>query len=30
MDFSSWMGDLDLGEMFLNFPLDVHLCLIVV
>lgn len=24
-DFNSWMGGLDLGEMFLNFPLDVAL-----
>jgi hypothetical protein len=22
---SSWMGDIDIGEMFLNFPLDKHL-----
>jgi hypothetical protein len=25
MDSESWMGDLDLGEMFHNFPLDIHL-----
>jgi hypothetical protein len=25
MDSESWMGDLDLGEMFHNFPLDVEL-----
>ncbi len=25
MDFESWMGDLDLGDVFLNFPLDVKL-----
>ena len=25
MDSDSWMGDLDLGDMFLNFPLDVNL-----
>jgi hypothetical protein len=25
MDTESWMGDLDLGEMFHNFPLDVGL-----
>ena len=24
-DFTSWFGDLDLGEMFLNYPLDVSL-----
>jgi hypothetical protein len=23
LDSNSWMGDLDMGEMFLNFPLDV-------
>jgi hypothetical protein len=23
MDTESWMGDLDLGDMFLNFPLDI-------
>jgi len=22
MDFDTWLGDIDLGEMFLNFPLD--------
>jgi hypothetical protein len=22
LDGNSWMGDIDLGEMFLNFPLD--------
>ena len=22
VDFDSWLGDIDLGEMFLNFPLD--------
>jgi hypothetical protein len=25
MGAESWMGDLDLGEMFHNFPLDIHL-----
>lgn len=25
MDFNFWMGNLDLGEMFLNFPLDITL-----
>jgi hypothetical protein len=25
MDSESWMGDLNLGEMFHNFPLDIHL-----
>jgi len=25
LDSNSWMGDLDMGEMFLNFPLDVRL-----
>jgi hypothetical protein len=24
-DFGSWMGDIDLGEMFLHFCLDIHL-----
>lgn len=25
MDFDTWLGDIDLGEMFLNFPLDPRL-----
>jgi hypothetical protein len=25
LDANSWMGDIDLGEMFLNFPLDVKI-----
>lgn len=25
LDFDSWLGDIDLGEMFLNFPLDARI-----